>query len=188
MAIMNRNVNLEEINTDAFMGISYLNHQTLPQKVVFIAGIVVGVGLNLLNSFVWNMSPFISLALTLVPLLLGIAFGCNYNEDLTLIKYFSLIVSNPVKHYTSKPQEDLEQLRKKAEDIKREEEEKKAKAAQISDEAQRRLLKTMLIVGILFIVGIIVAVVIINSLKVEEIHHTVSASSYGINKVIGEFA
>ncbi len=188
MAIMNRNVNLEEINTDAFMGISYLNHQTIAQKVVFITGIVVGVGLNLLNSFVWNMSPFASLALTLIPLLIGIAFGCNYNEDLTLVKYFALIVSNPVKHYSSKPQEDLEQLRKKAESLKRQEEEKQAKAAQISDEAQRKLLRTMLIVGVIFVVGIVAAVIIINSLKVEEIHHTVSASCYRMCERIGEMA
>lgn len=188
MAIMNRNVNLEEINTDAFMGISYLNYQTIPQKIVFIVGIVVGVGLNLLNSFVWNMSPFASLGLTLIPLLVGIAFGCNYNEDLTLIKYFSLIVSNPVKHYSSKPREDLEQLRKKAEDIKREEAAKQAKAAQISDEAQRKLLRTMLIVGVIFVVGLIVAVVIINSLKVEEIHHTVDASVSMVCELVGEMA
>lgn len=36
MASMNRNVNLEEVNTDAFMGISYLNYQSMLQKVVFI--------------------------------------------------------------------------------------------------------------------------------------------------------
>ena len=40
MASMNRNVNLEEVNTDAFMGISYLNYQSMLQKVVFIGGIV----------------------------------------------------------------------------------------------------------------------------------------------------
>lgn len=35
MASMNRNVNLEEINTDAFMGITYLNYQSLAQKFLF---------------------------------------------------------------------------------------------------------------------------------------------------------
>ena len=35
MATMNRNINLEEINADAFMGIPFLNHQTIIQKVEF---------------------------------------------------------------------------------------------------------------------------------------------------------
>ena len=47
MASMNRNVNLEEVNTDAFMGISYLNYQSMLQKVVFIGGIVIGIAINL---------------------------------------------------------------------------------------------------------------------------------------------
>ena len=170
MAIMNRNVNLEEINTDAFMGITYLNHQTIFQKVVFIAGI----GLNLLNSFVGNVSTFISLGITLIPLLIGIAFGCNYNEDLTLVQYFILIVSNPVKHYYSRPTEDLSQIRKRAEKLRREEEERQTKASQISDEAQRKLLKRMVIIGILFLFAIVITVILIKTLKVEEIHHTVS--------------
>ena len=186
MAIMNRNVNLEEINTDAFMGISYLNYQTLPQKVIFVAGIAAGVGLNLLNSFVWNMGSMASLGITLIPLLIGIAFGCNYNEDLTLIKYFSLIVSNPVKHFYSKPTEDLEQIRKKAEILKKEEEERETKTQQMSDEAQRRLLKTLITVGIIFIIGIIAAVIIINSLKVEEIHHDISSDSAVVYTEVAE--
>ena len=45
MASMNRNVNLEEVNTDAFMGISYLNHQSMLQKVVFVGGIVIGIAI-----------------------------------------------------------------------------------------------------------------------------------------------
>lgn len=175
MAIMNRNVNLEEINTDAFMGISYLNYQTIPQKIIFVVGVVSGIGLNLLCTFLWGLGTMATLGITLVPLLIGVAFGCNYNEDLTLIRYFSLIVSKPCKKLYSAPMEDLEQIRKRAEQLKQEEAAKEAKAAQVSDEAQRRLLKMMAIIGLLFIIGIIVAVILINSLKVEEIHHTVSA-------------
>ena len=172
MAIMNRNVNLEEINTDAFMGISYLNYQTIPQKIIFISGIAAGVGLNLVNSLVWKLNTFVSLFMTLIPLLIGIAFGCNYNEDLTLFNYLKLIVTNPVKHLYSQPTEDLAQLRKKAVQIKREKEEL-LKGKEITDAEQKKLLKKMLIFGILFIVVIIVTMVIIKLSKTEEVHHTV---------------
>ena len=56
MASMNRNVNLEEINTDAFMGISFLNYQSLPQKIVFIGGVVAGIAINLIGTFVFNIN------------------------------------------------------------------------------------------------------------------------------------
>ncbi len=173
MAIMNRNVNLEEINTDAFMGIPYLNYQTLPQKIIFVAGIVTGIVFNLLNSFIWNMGSMASIGITLAPLLIGIAFGCNYNEDLPLYKYFALTVSNPVRHFYSKPTEDLEQIRKKAEQIKNEEQ-RQIKEQQISDEDQRKLLKTLVVSALLFFVAIIATVFIIKSLKVEEVHHNIS--------------
>lgn len=185
MAIMNRNVNLEEINTDAFMGISYLNHQTIPQKLIFVSGVVAAVGVSLLCSFLWDMNAMASLGLALIPLLIAVAFGCNFNEDLSLIRYFSLIVSKPCKKLYSKPMEDLEQIREREERLKQEEQEREAKAAQISDEAQGKLLRTMLIAGLLFIVVIIVAIVIINSLKVEEIHHTVSVTGSIVTGYLG---
>ena len=56
MASMNRNVNLEEVNTDAFMGISYLNYQSMLQKVVFIGGIVIGIAINLVGTFLLEIN------------------------------------------------------------------------------------------------------------------------------------
>ena len=87
MASMNRNVNLEEVNTDAFMGISYLNHQSMLQKVVFVGGIVIGIAINLVGTFVLDISINITMILTLLPIILGVAFGCNFNEDLSLILF-----------------------------------------------------------------------------------------------------
>ena len=92
MASMNRNVNLEEINTDAFMGISYLNYQSIPQKIVFIGGVLVGIALNLIGTFILDISINVSILLNLVPLLVGVVFGCNYNEDLSLIKYMKTYI------------------------------------------------------------------------------------------------
>ena len=86
MASMNRNVSLEEINTDAFMGITYLNYQSLAQKVIFVGGIVVAVGGNLIGTFIFNIGVNVSVFLTFIPLLIGVMCGCNYNEDLSLVR------------------------------------------------------------------------------------------------------
>ena len=111
MATMNRNVNLEEINSDAFMGIPFLNHQTIGQKVIFWGSVVVAVIWNILGTFLFHINAGIIIALTLVPLAFGVAFGCNYNQDLSLLEYLKLILFKPATAYYTKPVEDLEQIK-----------------------------------------------------------------------------
>lgn len=173
MASMNRNVNLEEINTDAFMGISFLNYQSLPQKVIFIGGVVAGIAINLIGTFVFNINVNVSIFLTLIPILIGVAFGCNYNEDLSLIRYFKLLISKPAKAYYSKPAEDLEQLHNAAARIREEEELRKRQQEKMSDEAQRKLLIKMGVGALIAIVLLVAVLVAIKVTKTEEIHHTV---------------
>lgn len=173
MATMKRNYNLEEINTDAFMGISYLNYQTFSQKIIFICGLVLGIAINVLGSFVFDLDMVICVAIGLIPALIGVFFGCNYNEDLTLFKFVILIISNPVKRFVSLPAEDLSVIRFNAERIKKEEEEEKRKAEKMSDEGQKKFLKTLLIIGGILVGVIVLSVVLISSLKTEEVHHTV---------------
>jgi len=175
MAIMNRNVNLEEINTDAFMGISYLNFQSVPQKIIFILGVVIAIAINLLGNFLWNINTMAIIGVSLIPLLICVLFGCNYNEDLSLFRYIVLIVSNPVKHLNSKPTEDLESLRNKATLLKQEEEALASKSAMVTNESQRRLIKVLVFGVIAFIVFIVAFIVAINLLKDEDVHHTVSS-------------
>ena len=173
MATMNRNVNLEEVGTDAFMGISYLNYQSLPQKVVFIGGIVTGVAINLVGTFVLEISINMTLVFTLIPLILGVAFGCNYNEDLSLIRYFKLLISKPSKAYYSKPTEDLTQLRMAATRIKQEEELVRQQKEKMSDEAQRQLLIKLGIFAFIAVATVIVIIIVISATKTDEIHHMV---------------
>lgn len=178
MASMNRNVNLEEINTDAFMGISYLNYQSIPQKIVFIGGVLVGIALNLIGTFILDISINVSILLNLVPLLVGVVFGCNYNEDLSLIKYMKLLISKPSKVYYSKPVEDLEQLHKAATRIREEEEQLKKQQEKISDEAQKKMLIKLGIGSLIVIVIFIVLLITIKATNKKELHHTVQESYY----------
>lgn len=174
MATMNRNVNLEEVNSDAFMGISYLNYQSLLQKVVFVGSIVAGVAINLVGTFVFEISINLTIILTLIPLICGVAYGCNYNEDLSLIRYFKLLISKPSKAYYSKPAEDLAQLHMAADRIKQEEKLIKQQNEKMSDEAQKKLLIRLGIFAFIAIVAVIVMVIIIKAAKTDEIHHIVS--------------
>jgi hypothetical protein len=176
MASMNRNVNLEEIDTDSFMGISYLKYQRLSQKIIFLGGIAIALAINIIGTFVFDASINVTLALAIVPLLLGIAFGCNYNEDYSLIRYIILVISKPSKAYYSKPYEDLEQLHNAAERIKEEEELLQKQQERMSDDGQQKLLMRMVIVGVIFVVIIVAAIIIINLMKTDEVHHTVMRS------------
>ena len=173
MASMNRNVNLEEVNTDAFMGISYLNYQSMLQKVVFIGGIVIGIAINLVGTFLLEININVTMILTLVPILSGVAFGCNFNEDLSLIKYFKLLISKPVETFYSKPAEDLEQLHQEVDRIKEEAELKQRQQEKMSDEAQRKLLIRMGVVAVVVIVVFVAVLVGIKMMQPEELHHTV---------------
>ena len=48
MAQMNRNVNLEEIDSDALFGIDALKNQSIFQKFIFFGAVIAGVMLNVL--------------------------------------------------------------------------------------------------------------------------------------------
>ncbi len=103
MATMNRNVNLEEINSEAFMGIPYLNYQSMGQKAVFWGSVCVGIGINLLGTFRWHISSMAAMCLMMAPLLAGVALGCNYNQDMSLLSFFLLLILKPKELYLHKP-------------------------------------------------------------------------------------
>lgn len=172
MATMNRNVNLEEINSDAFMGIPFLNHQTISQKVLFWGSVIIAVIWNILGTFLFHINAGIIIALTLVPLAFGVAFGCNYNQDLSLLEYLKLILFKPATVYVTKPMEDLEQIKTAAARMDREAE-LLEKQKEVTPEQQRklliRLLTGVLVVVILFIIVLIVLI----ASKEYVLHHVI---------------
>ncbi len=172
MATMNRNVNLEEINSDAFMGIPFLNHQTIGQKVIFWGSVVVAVIWNILGTFLFHINAGIIIALTLVLLAFGVAFGCNYNQDLSLLEYLKLILFKPATAYYTKPVEDLEQIKIAAARMDKEAE-LLEKQKEVTPEQQRklliRLLSGVLIVVLLFVIFLIVLI----ASKEDVLHHVI---------------
>ena len=175
MATMNRNINLEEINADAFLGISLLSHQTMLQKIVFSGGIIIAIVWNLIGNFVFHINPMVIVIFTLIPIVIGALFGCNYNYDLSLIKYIHLILYKPTTILVSKPTEDLVQIKMAASRIARDKELKERQANAVSPEEQRKLLVKVIIGAAAFILFFVIVIVLLLAGKTEEIHHIVNA-------------
>lgn len=173
MATMNRNLNLEEVNSDAFMGIPFLNYQSAGQKIIFACSIVLSVAIMLIGTFYFKWNANLIVFICLIPLAVGVAFGGNYNQDLSLIKYVHLILLKPSKRYELKPTEDLSYLNTKAAQLIREKERQKLQERNISPQEHRRtLLKLMLGVAIA-VIAFLVILVFIEANRAEEIHHIV---------------
>lgn len=174
MASMNRNLSLEEVNSDAFMGIPFLNHQTVLQKIIFWGCVLLCAAINLMGNFMFQLNVSVTGFITLLPLLPGIAFGCNYNEDLTVIRYIILLLSKPSKTYVSKPTEDIAELHKMQEQLCMEE--RTQGDNQVTQASQRKLLLKLITgISIGIIVLIILLAIINNSKEVDEVHHTLSS-------------
>ena len=122
MAQMNRNVNLEEIDSDALFGIDALKNQSIIQKIVFFGCLIIGVLLNVLLPLFFETPRILCVVLFLGLLLIGVAFGCNYTEDMTYGKYMFYFFFKPTTPLDYKSTEDAGEIRKKALELKREEE------------------------------------------------------------------
>lgn len=174
MAQMNRNVNLEEIESDALFGIDALKHQTFLQKIVFFGCLLIGVLLNVCLPIFYGTSTIVCVFLFMTFLLIGVAFGCNYTEDMTYGKYMYCFFFKPKKYLLYASTEDEEWIKNKAEEIRKAEEIKLQKQRQANPEEQKKLLMK-LIIFIVALVVIIAGVFIYSGSKKDEgiKHHTV---------------
>ena len=154
MAQMNRNVNLEEIDSDALFGIDALKNQTILQKIVFFGSVIAGVLLNVLLPLYCNTPRIACILLFLGLLLIGVAFGCNYTEDMTYGKYLYCFFFKPSTTLFYVSTEDAEKVREKAVALKKEEDMKLRKQQQADPVAQKKLL----IILVLFVVVIAITI------------------------------
>lgn len=177
MATMNRNINLEEINSEAFLGISYLNYQSTLQKIVFWGGIIVALIWNLVGNFVFHANPGVIVVCTLIPIFVGAILGCNYNQDLSLIKYMYLLLSKSSKVLVSKPTEDLEQIKVTSVRLAKNRELREQQLNAAKPEEQKKLLFKLLIgVGAMVLFFVLLIVIILCN-KTEEVHHMIELTS-----------
>ena len=175
MAQMNRNVNLEEIDSDALFGIDALKNQTIFQKIIFFGCVLIGVVANVAMPLIWETPRLVCIFVFMFFLLIGVAFGCNYTEDMTYGKYLYYFFFKPSKDLVFKSTEDIKHVKIRAREIRKEEEMTLNRKKQAEPEAQRKLLIKL----VAFVV--ILAVVLIGAFAIKsgdqekvEIHHTVN--------------
>lgn len=175
MAQMNRNVNLEEIDSDALFGIDALKNQTIFQKIIFFGCVLIGVAANVAMPLIWETPRLVCIFVFMFFLLIGVAFGCNYTEDMTYGKYLYYFFFKPSKDLVFKSTEDIKLVKIRAREIRKEEEMTLNRKKQAEPEAQRKLLIKL----VAFVV--ILAVVLIGAFAIKsgdkekvEIHHTVN--------------
>lgn len=154
MAQMNRNVNLEEIDSDALFGIDALKNQTILQKIVFFGSVIAGVLLNVLLPLYYDTPRIVCILMFLGLLLVGVAIGCNYTEDMTYGKYLYCFFFKPSISLQFESTEDVEKVKEKALVLRKEEELTLRRQQQADPEAQRKLLIKL----VLFVVVIAVAI------------------------------
>ena len=120
MAQMERNVNLEEIDADALFGIDALKGQSILQKLIFFCCLLTGIVANVCMPMFLHTPRVVCVFIFLGCILVGIAFGCNYTEDLTYGKYLYCYFFKPVKTLRYESTEDIELIKKRAEELKKE--------------------------------------------------------------------
>lgn len=140
MAQMNRNVNLEEIDADALFGIDALKNQTIFQKIIFFGSVIAGVLLNVLLPLFLETPRIVCILIFMALLLIGVAFGCNYTEDMTYGKYLYFFFFKPSTPLYFRSTEDVKAIKEAAKRLEAEEEMLLRKKQQADPAAQRKLL------------------------------------------------
>ncbi len=170
-----RNLNLEEIDSDALFGIKYLSHQTTLQKIVFWSCTILSIVIYLVTQLVFKLPFIISFVICLILCGIGILFGANQDENLTIGQYLMLLLFKPSKYVPYRSTEDVYVMKDEAKELKLQEEKRKKEEQGASPEAQRR----MLIFVIVFIVSIFLFLGVVISIKAYKEnhyeHHTVSS-------------
>lgn len=173
MAQMERNVNLEEIDSDTLFGIDALKGQSILQKLIFFTCLLVGIVANVCLPMFFHTPRAVCVFLFLGLIMIGIAFGCNYTEDLTYGKYLYCYFFKPVKMLRYESTEDIGHMKEKAKELNRQEEMLLRKEKNANPKAQRKLLMKLLAFVLAMMLMVAGALVYVNQIKEKSYHHEV---------------
>ena len=182
MAQMNRNVNLEEIDSDALFGIDALKNQSIFQKIIFFGCVIGGVLVNVLLPIFYGTSTIVCVLMFLGLLLIGVAFGCNYTEDMTYGRYMYYFFFKPTKPLYYESTEDVIMFREKAKELKKEEELLLRQKQQADPKAQKKLL--IKVIAFVLVLVVVIGAMIMYRIKKDKdnIHHNVEAYEEGVDE------
>ena len=171
MAQMERNVNLED--ADALFGIDALKGQSILQKLIFFCCLLAGIVANVCIPMFLHTPRVVCVFIFLGCILVGIAFGCNYTEDLTYGKYLYCYFFKPVKTLRYESTEDIELIKKRAEELKKEEDLLLKRERNADPKAQRKLLVRLLAFVLIMVILLLSALVYVKAVKPKSYHHEV---------------
>lgn len=173
MAQMERNVSLEEIDADALFGIDALKGQSILQKLIFFCCLLAGIVANVCMPTFLHTPRVVCVFIFLGCILVGIAFGCNYTEDLTYGKYLYCYFFKPVKTLRYESTEDIELIKKRAEELKKEEDLLLKRERNANPRDQRKLLVRLLAFVFVMAILLLSALVYVKAVKPKSYHHEV---------------
>lgn len=173
MAQMERNVNLEEIDADALFGIDALKGQSILQKLIFFCCLLAGIAANVCMPMFLHTPRVVCVFIFLGCILVGIAFSCNYTEDLTYGKYLYCYFFKPVKTLRYESTEDIELIKKRAEELKKEEDLLLKRERNANPRDQRKLLVRLLAFVLIMVILLLSALVYVKAVKPKSYHHEV---------------
>lgn len=168
-----RNVNLEEIDSDALFGIQYLSHQTMSQKVILWGNVIIAAASFIVTQMIYHFPFFVSFIISTVFVGVGFLFGANQSEHLTVGGYLKLVFFKPVKYVNYMSSEDVYVMKDEAEKLKTEAERQEKLRSEVTPEGQRRslLMVVLLIVGFMSFAFILLG---LKSYKQSHMqHHTI---------------
>lgn len=171
MIVLDRNVNLEEIGTDAPFGVEQLMYQTIVQKVVMTVCVIASAAFMIVNTFLIHLDSLIAIAIMILPLIFAVMFSCNYNQDMSLGAYFIHMFTKPFKRYNFQSYSGIESLEEavkdagKVENVTEKDEEFK--------QAQKKQLIRLAVVGMIVVIAVIAALVVAPMFKESDTgyHH-----------------
>lgn len=172
MVSANRNFDLEEINTD-LIDLPYIKHQTFLQKVIFVGGIAAGIGAALILTFM-DVSPIVNSLIFIVSCSFAVIFGGNYNEDLSLWKYLVLRLTKKGEYLRPSSTEDGAYLESLSADFEKSNIEKSRDLKLRDPGAQKKMLKVLIIIIVLFaslITGVFLLVALKKGREDNGLHH-----------------
>lgn len=184
MASMQRNVDLEEIESDAPLGLDFLKYQTSFQKIWLISMIFTGVCLMLVGTFILKININVCVLFVFIPLVFGILFGANYNQDFSVFQYIvHTLKKSSVKYVFNSTESEIGLKRLKEYETST----NKNDDADDFDSYLKGVKKRLII--ILVILGIVVAGLIafkIYKTQSEEtvVHHVASVDDFSENVTV----
>ena len=168
MVSTRRNFNIEEVNTD-LMDIPYIKNQTFSQKIIFFGGIAAGIALLMVGRLVLHLPIMVNAMLFLGFAFIGVLFGGNYNQDLTLFQYLKYKFTHSEKYLRPVSTEDVKYIEGKSKEIEDKDRET-ARSLQTRDpQESKRMLKKLLIFLLVFIIAIASVVVFSKTKKTDTV-------------------